>query len=134
VTAKVTPEDRRVGLKKREFQRDASYVIEGAQRSGYLFTHLRRYLSMPQAISFPEADAQPAYSESGIPGVRPLPIKSFAGSSTSCWRFTPEEIVELSRTGVLWIATSVFEHQPILRVTLNKDQGLAPLPTALKGG
>ena len=89
---------------------------------------------MPQAISFPEADALPAYSESGIPGVRPLPIKSFDGSSTSCWRFTPEELAELSKTGVLWIATSVFEYQPILRVTLNKDQGLAPLPTALKGG
>ena len=87
---------------------------------------------MPHSIPFTEADPMPAYSESGIPGVRPLPIKSFEGSSTSCWKFTPQEIAELASGGVLWLSTSVFEYQPIIRLTLNKDQAMTPLPTALK--
>lgn len=89
---------------------------------------------MPRSIPFADADPSPAYSESGIPGVRPLHRKSFEGSSVSCWQFTPEEVAELARTGVLWIATSVEKYQPIMRVTLNKEHALTPLPTALKGG
>ena len=90
---------------------------------------------MVKAISFPEADPMPAYSESGIPNVRPLPVKTFDGSSTSCWQFDPGELRQLlDNGGIFWLATTVENYQPILRVTLNKGEALQPMPKALKGG
>lgn len=90
---------------------------------------------MPHAIAFPEQDEMPAYSESAIPGVQPLPVKSLDGSSTSCWQFTPQERQQLlANGGIFWIATTLEKYQPIMRVTLDKGYALQPMPKALKGG
>jgi hypothetical protein len=88
-----------------------------------------------QTIHFPEADETPAYSKSGIPNVRPMYIKAFDGSTTSCWQFSPDELQQLVATGgVFWIATTIETHQPIMRVTLDKQRALQPMPKPLEGG
>lgn len=90
---------------------------------------------MATTIAFPEEDAMPAFSQSGIPGVRPMHRKSCDGYSIACWQFSPEELQQLSANGgVFWIAMTVETFQPIMRVTLDKEHAFQPMPKALEGG
>lgn len=90
---------------------------------------------MANTIPFPDEDEMPAYSESAIPGVRPMHRKSGDGYSIGCWQFTPQELQQLVASGgVFWITTTVETFQPIMRVTLDKGRAFEPMPKPLKGG
>lgn len=90
---------------------------------------------MAMTIPFSEEDEMPAYSQSGIPGVRPMHRKSCDGYSISHWQFAPEELQQLARSGGrFWIATTFETFQPIMRVTVDKQHAFQPMPKALEGG
>jgi len=77
----------------------------------------------------------PAYSQSGIPNVRPMHRKSCDGYSISHWQFTPAELRQLvADEGRFWLTTTVEKFHPIMRVTVDKRAAFQPMPKALKGG
>lgn len=69
---------------------------------------------MAEPAAFPEANdvlrAPPGMEDV----VTRLPIRRADGCVISCWRFSAEEIAEILRTGVAWLAVMGQTHPPLM--------------------
>lgn len=72
---------------------------------------------MGEPVDFPEASARLLAPPGEEARVLPLPIARGNGELVSCWRLSREEIEEIARTGVVWLAVWGAVTQPPVFVT-----------------
>lgn len=79
---------------------------------------------MAAPTEFPEQTAVLGAPPGCADEVLPLPVLHREGHFISCWKVTPEEIAEIARTGVLWLAVWGPRTQPPVLVTGHREHVL----------
>jgi len=77
---------------------------------------------MAVPAEFPEANLVLGPPEGCEDSVLPLQVRRLDGCLVSCWRFSPEELAEIARTGLVWLSVWGSQTQPPVLVTAKKEE------------